>query len=89
MRESPVPAQRWDGGSAQSVEAQMREEKSPVPVLMWAGKAPIVANLSDRGEGCGWVESREQMRMSMSAAQSNAVARGDRARAMGGGGGGG
>ena len=30
------------------VVAQMREEKSPVPVLMWAGKAPAVATISFR-----------------------------------------
>jgi hypothetical protein len=58
------------------VVAQMRQEKSPVPVLMWAGKTPVVANMSDRGEGRGWVESQALKRMRISAAQSNAVASG-------------
>jgi hypothetical protein len=62
------------------VVAQMREEKSPVPVLMWAGKSPVVAKNSDRGEGCGWAEAHAQMRMRISAAQSNAVVSGQRAR---------
>ncbi len=69
-----VPSQCRGEMGVSPVVAQMREEKSPVPVLMWAGKSPVVAKISDRGEGCGWAESYAQMRMRISAAQSNAVA---------------
>jgi hypothetical protein len=49
----------WAGVSL--VVAQMPEETSPVPVLMWAAKAPVVADLSDGGESRGWAESHAQI----------------------------
>jgi hypothetical protein len=49
-----VLVRMWAGVSR--VVAQRREETSALPVLMWPGKAPILASISDRGEGCGWAE---------------------------------
>ena len=36
---------------ASPIMAKMQEEKSPVPMAMWAGKTPVLAEISDRGEG--------------------------------------